>query len=147
MYVVFKQDVSVISSAKCPFVGIGGKKLGMVGTAPDPRFGYGGGGGGRFCGTLTMNVCEARGGYGIFPRRWSLDTRYEKRVLSVSGPITKGGVGGGGGGGGSCFPYDDTMIYIFVCVRVRDRRGAAALPKPMLDPGLGGEDVWRGSVE
>ena len=43
--------------------------------APDPGFGYGGEGvvlwDGRFYGrggTLTMNVCEARGGYRIFPK-------------------------------------------------------------------------------
>ena len=37
--------------------------------------------------------------------------------LLASGPIRK--VGGGGGGGGGALPYDDTMIYIFVCVRAR----------------------------
>ena len=98
-------------------------------------------------------------------------------VLSVLGPIRKAGGGGGGGGGGAvCFRSDTksgegggggaacrTMIYIFVCARVRDSAwgverggggrqlvpeggisyewgggggGAAAPPKPMLDPGL-----------
>ena len=42
-------------------------------------------------------------------------------VLSASGPIRKVGVGGGGGGG--CLPYDDTVIYILVCARVRASAG------------------------
>ena len=57
-------------------------------------WGGGGGGEGRFYGrdgTLTMNACEARGGY---EKRWGGGGE----VLSASGPIRKAGGGGGGGG-------------------------------------------------
>ena len=50
----------------------------------------GGGGGG---GTLTMNACEARGGY---------EKQGGGGGLSVLGPIRKVGRGGEG-----CLPYDD----------------------------------------
>ena len=54
---------------------------------------------------LSMENGKARGGGGVCAVRFRSDA------------------GGGGGGGRSCVPYDDTMIYIFVCVRVRDSAG------------------------
>ena len=70
----------------------------------------GGGGGGAVYGrggTLTMNACEARGGY----EKQGVRGRRGGGVLSVLGPIRKVGRGGRA----AC----RTMIYILVCKHVR----------------------------
>ena len=70
----------------------------------------GGGGGGAVYGrggTLTMNACEARGGY----EKQGVRGGRGGGVLSVLGPIQKVGRGGRA----AC----RTMIYILVCKHVR----------------------------
>ena len=82
------------------------------------RIWLGGGGGGRFYGrggTLTMNVCEARGEYTRFFQKGEF--RPATRKAEGGGcplQVRYKKWGGGGGGGRGCLPYDDAMIYIFV---------------------------------